>query len=307
MTTTSKRTNPTATRMTVPKTYKLYIGGKFPRSESGRTVDVLDSSGEHLANAARASRKDTREAVVAARKAAGSWGSATAYLRGQILYRIAEMLDARREQFIAELMSTGGTRRAAESEVDEAVATWVHYAGWADKYAQVVGSANPVAAPYFNFSLPEPVGVVAIIAPQTPGLALLGLARTIAPAIVAGNTTVVVAHERNPLAAISFAEVLASSDVPGGVVNILTGLVSELAPILAGHMDVNAIDLTGVAADGIGTYEELAIENLKRIVRPENDGTGVALQRRRGSSGTRTIDAITRLTELKTVWHPIGV
>ena len=304
--TTTKRTQ-TTPRMTVPKTYKLYIGGAFPRSESGRTVEVLDSAGNHIAHAARASRKDTREAVVAARKAAGSWGSKTAYLRGQILYRIAEMLDARREQFVAELMSTGSTRRAAESEVDEAVATWVHYAGWADKYAQVVGSANPVAAPYFNFSMPEPMGVIAILAPQGANTALLGLARTIAPAIVSGNTVVVVAHERNPLAAISFAEVLASSDVPGGVVNILTGLVQELGSIVAGHMDVNAIDLAGCTAEQVATYEELAIDNLKRVVRPDSAGSGTPVHARRTSGAARSIDAITRLTELKTVWHPIGV
>ena len=304
MTTTSKRPSSTP-RMTVPKTYKLFIGGKFPRSESGRTIEVLDASGQHLANASRASRKDTREAVVAARKAAAGWGAQTAYLRGQILYRIAEMLDARREQFIAELVSTGSTRRNAEAEVDEAVATWVHYAGWSDKYAQVLGAANPVAAPYFNFSLPEPMGVIAIVAPQHSGTSLVGLARTMAPALVAGNTVVVVAHERNPLTAISFAEVLASSDVPGGVVNLLTGLVSELAPIMAGHMDINAI--AGCEAEIATDCERRAIDNLKRVVRPEGNGTGVGVRPSRSGRSTRSIDAISRFTELKTVWHPIGV
>lgn len=306
MTTASKRSS-TAPRMTVPKTYKLFIGGKFPRSESGRTVEVLDASGKHLANASRASRKDAREAVVAARKSATSWGTQTAYLRGQILYRIAEMLDARREQFIAELVSTGSTRRSAESEVDEAVATWVHYAGWSDKYAQVLGAANPVAAPYFNFSLPEPMGVIAIVAPQAAGTSLLGLARTMAPAMVAGNTVVVIAHERNPLTAMSFAEVLASSDVPGGVANILTGQVAEIAPIMAGHMDVNAIDLAGCNSDIAVDCEQRAIDNLKRVIRPEGSGTGTSVRPARSGRSPRSIDAISRLTEIKTVWHPIGV
>lgn len=295
-------------RLGVPKTYKLYIGGKFPRSESARSYEVLGAGGEFLANASQASRKDVRDAVAAARKATGGWAAATAYNRGQVLYRIAEMLDARRVQFVDELRATGRTPKAAEAEVDEAIGTWVHYAGWADKYSQVLGSSNPVAAPYFNFSMPESMGVIAIIAPQVPGHALLGLARTIAPAIVSGNCVVVVASTDSPLPAISFAEVLGTSDVPGGVINVLTGFVDELAPILAGHMGVNAIDLTGVPAEQSNTLEELAIDNLKRVVHADERGVGVAATPGRArQSGPRSLDAISRLVEIKTVWHPIGV
>jgi acyl-CoA reductase-like NAD-dependent aldehyde dehydrogenase len=284
--------------MGVPKTYKLYIGGKFPRSESGRSFEVVDGTGEFLANASLASRKDARDAVTAARKAFKGWSGATAYNRGQVLYRIAEVLDGRRAQFVDELAATGSTRAAAEKEVDAAVATWVFYAGFADKYSQVLGSSNPVAAPYFNFSLPEPTGVVAIVAPDHANWTLRALAATIAPAIVAGNTTVVVARERNPLSAISFAEVLATSDVPGGVVNILTGDACEITPHLAAHMDVNAIDLAGCPdADFALDMERTAAENLKRVVRPRT----FALRH------VGTLDEIQSFVELKTVWHPIGV
>jgi len=294
----TKTTKASTARMSVPKTYKLYIGGKFPRSESGRSFELLDTKGGFLANVSLASRKDARDAVTAARKAFGGWSKATAYNRGQVLYRIAEVLDARRDQFISELVATGSTQRAAETEIDAAVATWVFYAGFADKYAQVVGAANPVAAPYFNFSLPEPTGVVAIVSPDPANWSLRGLAATIAPAIVAGNTTVVVARERNPLSAISFAEVLATSDVPGGVVNLLTGDACELAPHLAMHMDVNAIDLAGCPdAEFARELEVHAAENLKRVVRPRSFGP----------RHTGTLDEITNFIELKTVWHPIGV
>lgn len=285
-------------RIGVPKTYKMFIGGKFPRSESGRTFELTNAKGEFLANVSLASRKDARDAVVAARKAQPAWAKATAYNRGQVLYRIAEVLDGRRAQFVDELVATGSTARAAEAEVDAAVATWVYYAGFADKYSQVLGSTNPVAAPYFNFSLPEAQGVIAIVAPDPANWTLRGLAATIAPAIVSGNAVVVVARERNPLSAISFAEVLATSDVPGGVVNILTGDACEIAPHLASHMDVNAIDLAGcVDPEFAKDMEARAAENLKRVVRP------------RAFAGRHvgSLEEITPFVEVKTVWHPIGV
>ena len=295
---TTKHSSSTDDRLGVPKTYKLFIGGKFPRSESGRSFPLENAKGEFLANVSQASRKDARDAVTAARKAVAGWSSATAYNRGQVLYRIAEVLDGRRAQFVDELVATGSTRRAAEAEVDAAVAAWVFHAGFADKYAQVVGSANPVAAPYFNFSLPDPTGVVAIIAPQQANWSLRGIAATVAPAIVSGNTVVLVAHEANPLSAISFAEALATSDVPGGVVNILTGHVTELASHLAKHMDVNAMDLAGIDDPALALeLERFGSENLKRIVRPRTFAP-----RHVGS-----LDEITRFVELKTVWHPIGV
>ena len=239
-------------RVAVRKTYKLYVGGAFPRSESGRSYPVSSSKGELLAHAAQASRKDLRDAVVAARKAFRGWSAATAYNRGQILYRVAEMLEGRREQFAAEVASAeGGTAKSALTLVDEAIDRWVYYAGWADKYAQVAGGTNPVAGPYFNFSLPEPTGVVGIVAPQDSSL--LGLVSVIAPALTTGNTVVVVASETRPLPAVSLAEVLATSDLPGGVLNLLTGRVAELAPWLASHRDVNAIDLTGVDGADAGS------------------------------------------------------
>ncbi len=285
-------------RMTVPKTYKLYIGGKFPRSESGRTFELTDAKGAFLANVSLASRKDAREAVVAARKAFTGWSGATAYNRGQVLYRIAEVLEGRRAQFVDELVATGSTRRAAAAELDATIDTWIYYAGFSDKYSQVIGSSNPVAAPYFNFSLPEPTGVVAIVPQDSPGWRLRAIAATVAPAIVAGNTTVVAVREGNPLSAISFAEVLATSDLPGGVVNILTGDVCEFVPNLASHMDVNAIDIAGcVDGEFAREMELLAAENLKRVARP----------REFARNHVGSIDDIARWTELKTVWHPIGV
>ncbi|MFG1825851.1 aldehyde dehydrogenase family protein [Microbispora bryophytorum] len=284
-------------RLAVNKTYKLFIGGAFPRSESGRSFVVTSSKGDFLANAARASRKDARDAVTAARKAFPGWSGATAYNRGQILYRIAEMLEGRRAQFVAEITAVGGVGvKQAGEMVDAAVDRLVWYAGWSDKIGAVLGSANPVAGPYFNLSSPEPSGVVAVVAPQGP---LLGLVSVIAPVIVTGNTCVVVACERVPLPAITLAEVLATSDLPGGVVNILTGSAAEIAPWLAGHMDVNGIDLTGADPELAVTCEELAAENLKRVLRPP-----AAPVNWLADPG---IERMTAFLETKTVWHPIGV
>jgi len=264
-----------AERLPVKKTYKLYIGGAFPRSESGRT---FEAEGQ---NVARASRKDVRDAVRAAREGYAKWSSMTAYNRGQVLYRVAEMMEARRDEFAA--ISSG------KKEVDRAIDRVVWYAGWADKLPQVLGGSNPVAGPYFNFTVPEPTGVVGVLAPDEPPLA--GLVSRIAPVLVGGNSVVAVASETHPLAAIELAEVLATSDVPGGAVNILTGYREELAPWLAGHMDVNAIDVTG--ADGLSAdVERAAADNIKRVVRGQADG----------QSAWQIADFL----ELKTVWHPIG-
>jgi acyl-CoA reductase-like NAD-dependent aldehyde dehydrogenase len=262
-------------RLPVNKTYKLFIGGAFPRSESGRTYEAQGL------NVARASRKDVRDAVQAARGAQAKWGSATAYNRGQVLYRIAEMMEARISEF-ASLCS-------GKREVEKAVDRWVWYAGFADKLAQVLGSSNPVAGPYFNFTVPEPTGVVGVVAPNEPPL--LGLVSRIAPVLTGGNAVVALASETQPLAAIELAEAIATSDVPGGVVNLLTGHHAELAPWLASHMDVNAIDVTG--ADGLrADLEAAAAENVKRVVVGEPD--------------TQSLYEISAFLELKTVWHPIG-
>ena len=288
----------TSQRLDVRKTYKLYIGGAFPRSESGRSYTVNDAKGKFLANASRASRKDVRDAVVAARKAQSGWAGRTPYNRGQILYRVAEMLEGRRGQFVEELRSAGVGKAAATTEVDAAVDRWVWYAGWADKLAQVTGTANPVSGPFFNFSTPEPTGVVGIVAPDS---ALLGLVSVLAPVIVSGNTVVLVASEESPLPAITLGEVLATSDLPGGVVNILTGQRAELSPWLASHMDVNGLDLTGAPADLARECEQLAAENLKRVLRPA---------RIDAESGWTAPPGTTRMTtflETKTVWHPVGV
>ncbi|QOD94598.1 MULTISPECIES: aldehyde dehydrogenase family protein [Microcella] len=280
-------------RLTVPKTYKLYVGGKFPRSESGRTYEVTTPKGAFLANAAQASRKDARDAVVAARSAVGGWAGATGYNRGQVLYRIAELLEGRHAQFVDEIVqSEGVSAAAAGAQVDAAIDVWVWYAGWADKYAQVAGNANPVAGPYFNISVPEPTGVVAIIAPQqATGASLLGLAAVVAPAILTGNTVVVVAHERAPLSAISLGEVLATSDVPGGVVNILTGSPAEIAPWLAAHADVNALDLAGAGDLEWVDLQIAAAETLTRVLQPE---PGIPAP---------SLDRIGAFVEIKTVWH----
>ena len=263
-------------RLPVRKTYKLFIGGEFPRSESGRTYEAEGQ------NVARASRKDVRDAVRVARGAFPKWAGMTAYNRGQVLYRAAEMIEARSSEF-ADLCS-------GPKEVERSIDRFVWYAGWADKLAQVIGSSNPVAGPYFNFTVPEPQGVAGILAPQEPALA--GLVSRVAPALVGGNAVVVVASEPHPLAAVELAEALATADVPGGVVNILTGLRDELAPVLAAHMDVNALDVSG--ADGeVGELERLAADNVKRVVR--------------GAADDQSAWEISRFLELKTVWHPIGV
>ena len=283
-------------RLRVRKTYKLYIAGAFPRSESGRSYPVASPVGELLAHAAQASRKDVRDAVVAARKAFPGWSGATAYNRGQVLYRIAEMLDGRREQFAAEVRAAeGGSAAAAVATVEQAIDRWVWYAGWADKYAQVTGSANPVAGPYFNFSLPEPTGVVGALAPQESSL--LGLVSVIAPIITTGNTTVIVASRERPLPAVSLTEVLATSDLPGGVVNLLTGFPAELAPWLASHRDVNAIDLTGVDPADRPALQRAAADNVKRVFAPADEDW-------QPDPSTARLAAF---VETKTVWHPVGV
>lgn len=280
------------TRLSVPKTYKLYIGGTFPRSESGRTYEIRSAKGDFVANAAKASRKDARDAVLAARGALGGWAGATAYNRGQVLYRIAELLEGRRAQFVEEITALEGvSTAAAQAQVDEAIDRWVWYAGWTDKHAQVAGNANPVAGPYFNISVPEPTGVVAVIAPQDSSL--LGFVSAVAPPLVSGNTVVVVASERLPLSAVTLAEVLATSDVPGGVVNVLTGSPAEIAPWLATHADVNALDLVGAAALDWIDLEIAAADTLTRVLPPE-EGPGAAAP---------SLQRITAFTETKTVWH----
>jgi acyl-CoA reductase-like NAD-dependent aldehyde dehydrogenase len=288
------------TRIDVKKTYKLYVGGAFPRSESGRTYQVGDSKGRFLANASAASRKDARDAVQAARKAFAGWSTRTPYNRGQVVYRVAEVLEGRRAQFVDEVQrSEGLTKRQAEAVVDASVDRLVWYAGWADKIAQVVGGTNPVAGPFFNFSLPEPTGVVGVLAPQQSSL--LGLVSVVAPVIVTGNTCVVASSHARPLPAITFSEVLATSDVPGGVVNVLTGALADTAPTLASHMDVNAVDLTGVSGDA-ETARELevaAAENLKRVVRARATEPDWTLE--------PGLDTMTAFLETKTVWHPIGI
>ncbi|MET4097830.1 acyl-CoA reductase-like NAD-dependent aldehyde dehydrogenase [Agrococcus sp. UYP10] len=283
-------TTKTATRLDVPKTYKLFIGGAFPRSESGRVTEVRSPDGGFVANVAKASRKDARDAVRAARKAQPGWAGATAYNRGQVLYRVAEVLEGRKAQFVDELVRSEGLSAArAQQQVEDAIDLWVWHAGWTDKIAQIGGSANPVAGPYFNLSVPEPTGVVAIVAPQQQGL--LGLTSVIAPALVTGNAVVVVPAASSPLAAISLGEVLATSDLPGGVVNVLTGDPAELAPWLAGHADVNALDLTGAGGLDWVELEVIAADTLKRVIRPE---PGLAPE---------TPQRILALTETKTVWH----
>jgi acyl-CoA reductase-like NAD-dependent aldehyde dehydrogenase len=286
-------------RIEVRKTYKLFVGGAFPRSESGRSYPVRSASGEFLANAALASRKDVRDAVRAARAATGKWAGATAYNRGQILYRIAEMLEGRRSQFVNEVRAAeGGSREAVESTVDTAIDRWVWYAGWSDKLAQVHGNANPVAGPYFNLSTVEPTGVVGIVAPQDS--TLLGLVSVVAPAIVTGNAVVVLASEERPLPAVTLTEVLATSDLPGGVVNLLTGRPAETAPWLASHMDVNALDLTGVGDPAFAAeLEAAAAENLKRVVRPPAGPVDW--------TADPGLGRMLAFVETKTVWHPKGV
>ncbi|MFD3330717.1 aldehyde dehydrogenase family protein [Streptomyces sp. NPDC058701] len=285
-----------STRLSVFKTYKLYVGGKFPRSESGRVYEVTDSKGKWLANAPLSSRKDARDAVVAARKAFGGWSGATAYNRGQILYRVAEMLEGRREQFVREVGEAEGLSKSkAAAVVDAAIDRWVWYAGWTDKIGQLVGGANPVAGPFFNLSTPEPTGVVTVVAPQDSSF--LGLVSVIAPVIATGNTAVVIASEKSPLPALSLGEVLATSDLPGGVVNILSGKAAEMGPHLASHQDVNAIDLAGAGAELAKELEIAAADNLKRVLRPQPVDDWTA------DPGTARM---TPFLETKTVWHPTG-
>lgn len=285
-----------ADRIDVRKTYKLYIGGAFPRSESGRTYEVTDTKGRFLANAALASRKDARDAVRAAEAAQPKWAAATAYNRGQILYRIAEMLEGRRDAFASHLVAAEGVSAAkARTFVDAAIDRWVWYAGWTDKIAQVAGAANPVAGPYFNISVPEPTGVVAVLAP--PAAPLLGLVSVIAPVIASGNACVVLASQQHPLPAIELSEVLATSDLPGGVVNLLTGSVAEVAPWLAAHEAVAAIDLTGADPELAVDLEVAAAQTLKRVLRPAQTDWAAT------PDGPRRILAF---TETKTVWHPKG-
>ena len=289
-----------SSRIDVRKTYKLYIAGAFPRSESGHSYEVSDSTGRFVANAALASRKDARDAVVAARKAFGGWSGRTAYNRAQILYRIAEVMEDRRPQFVqAVVQSEGLGSGKADKVVDQAIDRLVWYAGWADKVAQVLGNANPVAGPFFNLSTPEPTGVVAVLAPQASSL--LGLVSVVAPVIVTGNTAVVVSSYERPLPAVTFSEVLATSDVPGGVVNILTGSAATIGPWLASHMDVNAIDLTGVAGDAALATDLVgaAADNLKRVRRAPAAEPDWAED--------PGLEPMTAFLEIKTVWHPIGV
>ena len=286
---------PDQERLAVRKTHKLFIGGAFPRSESGRSYPVHAADGTVLAYAAKASRKDLRDAVVAARAAFAGWSGATAYNRGQVLYRVAELMEGRAAQFVAEVAVSEGVRRSqAEAAVAAAIDRWVWYAGWSDKVAQIAGSANPVAGPYFNFSVPEPTGVVAILAPAESSL--LGLVSVLAPVIVTGNTAVVVASQDRPLPSVALTEVLATSDVPGGVVNVLTGIQAELAPVAAAHMDVNAIDLTGAAPADRTDLERAAAANLKRVL-----GGAESFSEPPGTK--RLLAAL----EIKTVWHPVGI
>ncbi|HYK95988.1 MAG TPA: aldehyde dehydrogenase family protein [Candidatus Dormibacteraeota bacterium] len=300
-----KRVAAVAPRIDVRKTWKLYIGGAFPRSESGRSYVVSAADGSPVANAVRASRKDLRDAVRAARGAFQPWADRTAMNRGQVLYRVAELMEGRREQFEAEVARAEGVRddRAREI-VARAIDRWVWYAGWADKIAQVLGSSNPVAADYFNFTIPEPTGVVGIVAPESSSL--LGLVSRLAPPIVAGNSVVVLASESRPLPAISLTEVLATSDVPGGVINVLTGRKHELVPVLAAHEDVDALDVWGVPEDLRTAVELSAADSVKRVARrPKGvaDGKFDWLDDR----ASERPEWIAAYLEMKTVWHPIGV
>ncbi|MET1005186.1 MAG: aldehyde dehydrogenase family protein [Propionibacteriaceae bacterium] len=282
--------------LAVSKTYKLFIGGKFPRSESGRTYQTHDAAGGFLANAALASRKDGRDAVAAARKGFGAWSKATPYNRGQVIYRVAEMLEGRSAQFVELLESTRGvTRDEATAEVTATIDRLVHFAGWTDKLAAVFGGTNPVSAPYFSFTAPEPTGVVVVIAPT--GAPLLGLVSVIAPVITSGNACVVIAAEEDPCVAVTFAEVLATSDVPAGVVNLLTGRAAEIAPHLAAHGDVNALDLTGADSDLRTSLEQAASQTVKRVYVPKGSPDFAA------APGTARLRAF---LEMKTVWHPTG-
>ena len=291
-------------RIPVRKTYKLYVGGQFPRSESGRSYIVRAADGTPLANAVRSSRKDVRDAVRTARGAVAGWSGKTAMNRGQVLYRVAELMEGRRAQFIEEVGAAEGLSPTdAAAQVDRAIDRWVWYAGWADKISQVIGTVNPVSAPYFNFSIPEPTGLVGVVAPESSSL--LGLVSRLAPVVVSGNAAVVLASESRPLPAVTLGEVLATSDVPAGVINILTGLRKELVPTLAAHMDVNALDTWGVPRDMRAAVETTAVENVKRVTRPPRgvDDRYDWVDDRRAQRP----EWIVAYLEIKTVWHPIGM
>ena len=287
-------------RLTVRKTYKLYINGEFPRTESGRFYAVTGKGGTLLANACRGSRKDLRNAVAAARKAQSGWSGKTAYNRGQILYRIAEVCESRAAELVDELRQQGSPAADARKEVEAVIDRWVYYAGWSDKYTQLFGTVNPVAGPYYNFTVPEPTGVVGVIAPEQP--ALLGLVSRIAPALVGGNTVVAVTSESRPLASITMGEVFQTSDVPAGVINLISGIKSELVPWLASHMDVNALDTTGVPTEAVPATQKSAAENVKRVV--HFDAATIGWDDTRRSQGPY---AIFDFQETKTVWHPMGM
>ena len=297
------RDSAAAARIPVRKTYKLYVGGQFPRSESGRSYVVRAADGTPLAKSVRSSKKDLRDAVRLARGAFAGWDARTAMSRGQILYRVAELMEGRRAQFIEEVGAAEGLGPAAAAEsVDRAIDRGVWYAGWADKISQLLGTVNPVGASYFNFTIPEATGVVGVVAPE--GSSLLGLVSRLAPVVVSGNCAVVLASESRPLPAVTLAEVLATSDVPAGVINILTGLRRELVPILAGHMDVNALDAWGVPDDMRPAVEDAALENVKRVARPPRDLARFDWLDDRRAQRPEWIAAF---LEMKTVWHPIGV
>jgi len=292
-------------RIDVRKTYKLYIGGEFPRSESGRSYEVAGSDGAPLANAVRGSRKDLRDAVRAARKAFEPWAARTAMNRGQVLYRVAELMEGRRDQFVTEVARAEGLRDArARALVDLSIDRWVWYAGWADKIGQILGSSNPVAAPYFNFTIPEPTGVVGLVASETSSL--LGLVSRLAPVVVSGNTTVIIASETRPLPAVTLAEVLATSDLPGGVVNLLTGLKHELLPVLAAHVDVDALDLWGAPPDMQAALETAAADDIKRLARRPR-GVADARFDWTDDQAAQRPEWIAAFLEMKTVWHPVGM
>jgi acyl-CoA reductase-like NAD-dependent aldehyde dehydrogenase len=292
-------------RIEVRKTYKLYIGGAFPRTESGRSYVVSAADGSPLANASRGSKKDLRDAVRAARKAFPGWADRTAMNRGQVLYRVAELMEGRRDQFVAEVATAEGLRPdRARAVVDRAIDRWVWYAGWADKIAQVLGSSNPVASDYFNFTIPEPTGVVGVVAPEATSL--LGLVSRLAPPLVSGNAVVVIASETRPLPVVTLTEVLATSDVPAGVVNVITGFKRDLIPILAGHEDVDALDVWGVPDNLRKDTELVAADSVKRVARRPRGVTDARFDWLDDRASERP-EWIAAYLEMKTVWHPIGV
>lgn len=280
--------------MNILKTYKIYIGGQFPRTESGRYYIVKDSKGNSIANVCQSSKKDIRNAVQAARKAFGNWSERSAYNRGQIMYRIAEMLEGRKSQFVEELVSLGQTTEAALNEVEVSIDRIVYYAGWCDKFQQVLSSVNPVNSAHFNFSVPEPMGVIGIVADQ--GTGLIGLVSQLMPVLAGGNTALIIASENSPLSAITFAEVLETSDVPAGVVNILTGSPNEMLPTLAEHMDVNGLFLTNMDLESLKQTQIAAVDNLKRVVELQMDWS---------LDNAQGISFISKFQEIKTTWHPI--